>query len=131
MNIFFLSLSFLVVLYIVVCTFKYAFGLVLTSSIVITGSTLANHYGGQSALLLTLIISPVIYVAVTDLLNRISMMKFSNVPVKSQHIERQLKSNDIVEAAPLSGEWISGKTPELTFQQPLIGDVKALPRPWL
>jgi hypothetical protein len=131
MNIFFLSLSFLVILYIVVCTFKYSLGLVLTSSIVITGSTLANHYGGQSALLLTLIISPVIYVVVTDLLNLISMMKFSYVPVKSQHMEKQPTSNDLVEAAPLSGEWISGKTPEMTFQQPLIGDVKALPRPWL
>jgi len=130
MNLFFFSLIFLVVLYIAVCTFKYALGLVMTSSIVITGSILANHYGGSSALLLTLVISPIVYIAVSDLLTWFQEKKISLFPVISLQTEKQPDANT-AEAEPLSGEWISGKTPELTFQQPLIGDVKALPRPWL
>jgi hypothetical protein len=130
MSLFFFSLIFLVVLYITVCTFKYALGLVLTSSIVIFGSTLANHYGGQSALLLTLIISPIAYIVVTDLLTWFQEKRTSWLPVISLHIETQYDANT-VEAAPLSGEWISAKTPKLTFQQPLIGNLKALPEPWL
>ena len=36
-----------------------------------------------------------------------------------------------VEEPPLQGEWIDGKAKSITRQEPLIGDVKALPPSWL
>lgn len=169
MNILLISLTLIAVLYIVVSAFKYAFTLVFTSSLVIAGSTLANHYAGQSAMLLVLIIAPVLYIAIPELdgilksvvhtlsgiqifsgliTNAISFMirvfiyitsLFAKAPKLFPLVRngsRLLKVvNDKalteVEDQPLKGEWISGKTPQLTFKQILIGDLKALPRPWL
>ena len=130
LNTILLSLIAFVVFYITAATFKYAAGFVLTASLVTTGSTLANHYGGQSAMLLMLVLSPVIYVAVSDLLERFKSVKRVYISVTSPIIEQHHSATGLVETT-LTGEWISGKTPEITFQQPLIGDVKALPRPWL
>lgn len=131
MNLFYFSLISFVVLYIAVCALKYAFSLVLTSSIVILGSALANHYSGHSAMLLVLFVSPVLYVVVTDLNGRLRSAKQPMASVKSQTIEQRQKATEVVEAAPLTGEWISGKTPVITFQQLLLGEVNSLPKPWL
>ncbi len=131
MNTLLFSLVVFVVLYITVCALKYALGLVTTSSIVISGAALANHYAGQSAMLLILLISPVLTVVVTDLIGTLRSEKLPFAAMKSQRIEQQQSATEVVESAPLSGEWISGKTPRLTHQQPLIGDVKAIPKPWL
>ena len=131
MNTLLFSLVVFVVLYITVCALKYALGLVTTSSIVISGAALANHYVGQSAMLLILLISPVLTVVVTDLIGSLRSVSLPFATVKSRRIERQQSATEMVEAAPLSGEWISGKTPELAHQRPLIGNVKALPSPWL
>jgi len=130
LNTILLSLIAFVVFYIAAATFKYAAGFVLTASLVTTGSTLANHYGGQSAMLLMLVLSPVIYVAVSDFIERLKSVKRINLSVKTPIIEQHHSATELVETT-LTGEWISGKTPEITFQQPLIGDVKTLPRPWL
>jgi hypothetical protein len=70
MNTFLFSLIIFVVLYIAVSAFKYALGLVITSSIVISRAALANHYAGQSAMLLILLVSPVLTVVVTDCITR-------------------------------------------------------------
>ena len=132
-----LSLIAFVVIYISATALKYALGTVFTSIFVISGSALANHYGGQSALLLTLIISPVLYIVVSDLFEKLCSVKLPFALVAIPRIEKQRIEPELVdvtpllEAAPLQGEWISGKTPELTFQRPLIGDVTALPKPWL
>ena len=131
MNLFYFSLISFVALYIAVCALKYAIGMVLTSSIVILGSALANHYSGQSAMFLVLFVSPVLYVVVTDLIGRLRSAKLPMASVKLQAIEQRHQATEVVEAAPLSGEWISGKTPAITFQQHLLGEVNSLPKPWL
>ena len=130
MNIILFSLIAFVILYIVVCTLKYAIGFALTATLVIPGLTLANHYGGQSAMLLLLVVSPVIYIAVSDLIERLKSVKLPVLSVITPFIEQQRSNAGLVETT-LTGEWISGKTPGITFQQPLIGDVKTLPEPWL
>ncbi len=124
-------LSLLVVIYIVYTALKYAFKLLLTTTILISGSTIANAYGGQTATLFFLSLTPVLYVMASDLFGTIRSGKPLFSFVEKQAVEQLHESTGLVEAAPLSGEWISGKTPEITFQQPLIGDVKALPKPWL
>ncbi len=160
MNIILVSLTTLAALYIVVSAIKYAFRLVFTSSIVIVGSTLANHYGGQSAALLILIISPVLYIAIPDSVGTLKSVLqvfsglifqpltrfflyfislFAVAPKAYSLVQAGPRSLNVidnktlaeVEDQPLKGEWISGKTPQLTFSQIKIGDVKALPRPWL
>jgi hypothetical protein len=81
-------------------------------------------------MLLMLVLSPVIYVAVSDFIERLKSVKRINLSVKTPIIEQHHSATELVETT-LTGEWISGKSPEITFQQPLIGDVKTLPRPWL
>ena len=118
-----------VLIYIAVCTFKYAFGLLLKAAIVISGSVLVYQQTGHTGLLMFLVISPVMYIALSDLIASLMSAK-SLVFVNTQTIE-QCASTNLVETAPLTGEWISGKTPKLDYRPNLIGDVKALPELWL
>ena len=130
MNIFiFLILAF-VVIYIAVCAFKYAHRLLSTMAIVITGSTLAYPYCGQAGVLTIFVVSPVLYVAVSDFVETLKSAK-PFVLVETRAFEQQHQATDITENAPLTGEWISGKTPKLAYRPVLIGDVKELPRPWI
>jgi len=126
-----LFLSLFVVTYILVAAFKYAPRIAVTTFFIIVGSTAIYREYGQTAVLLILSLSPVLYVVVSDLVGTLTSVKLS-MPALSQSVEQQ-EATDLVEAAPLVGDWISGKTPKLSFQQVLIGDldVKTLPRPWL
>jgi len=79
-------------------------------------------------MLLILLISPALTVVMADLIGTLRSAKLPFATVKSQRIEQQQLTIEVVKAAPLSGEWISGKTPELTHQEPLIGKVLGIRR---
>jgi len=130
MNTALLSLSFFAIVYITVTAFRYALPLIIKTTVIISGLTLIHHHYGQSAMLLALTLTPVLYVVLSDLVGTLTSVKLPVVTL-TRTIENQHEGTELTEAKPLVGEWISGKTPEVTHQQILIGDVKALPKPWL
>ena len=118
-NLILLSLTALVVLYISVVALKYALGIAITAITILSGSAAANHFGGQSAMMLVIIVSPVLYIVVSDTVAKLRTVKLPQLLVSIPRTEKQRIEPELVEveAAPLKGEWISGKTPELTFKQ--------------
>ncbi len=123
-------LTVIAIIYIVVMAFKYVFRMLLIASIVLTGSTIAYVQLGQSAMLQFLILSPVLYILVTDFFGTICSVKLPEISLRNFEAAEPQSSTDLVETT-LTGEWISGKTPAVSFQQPLIGELKRLPKPWL
>ena len=148
MNIILLGLTTFVVTYIAFCALKHAFKLVFSFSIFIACAASINHYGSQSDMLVFLALSPVLYVVSISVVKTFSTylrsimlytIGFSGFRLqvtfdwlKSAFSTRSVVFNQSseLEIVTLKGEWI-GNNPELTFQQSLLGDVKALPRPWL
>ncbi len=124
-------LTVIAIIYIVVMAFKYACRMLLIASILLTGSTIAYVHLGQSAMLQFLILSPVLYILVTDFFGTICSVKLPEISLRNFEAAEPQSSTDLVETTPLKGEWISGKTPAVSFQQPLIGELKRLPKPWL
>lgn len=120
-----------VMLYISFVAWKHARKLLITALTMISGLVLTNIYAGQSAMTLMLIVSPVLYIVVSDTVEKLRSIKLPFAWSYQPRIEKQFIEPELVEADPLQGEWISGKTPELPFKQPLLGNVDALPKPWL
>lgn len=120
-----------VMLYISFSAWKHARKMTITALTMISGLALTYIYAGQSSMMLVIIVSPFLYVVASDTVEKLRSIKLSFAWLNTPCIEKQPVEPELVEAAPLKGEWISGKTPELTFKQPLLGDVDALPKPWL
>ena len=124
--------------YVFLNAFLYAFKTLLGASLVISGATLANQYGGQTAVLAFLVLTPFVYVIGIDLFGTVRrlQMKLAGLMLAKKLSDNSMDSNNgshLVEAPPLVGEWISGKTPSQDGDdfKPMIGDMKSLPRPWL
>jgi len=137
-NIILFSIITVVLIYVFINAFLYAFKTFLGTSLVTFGATLANQYGGQTAVLAFLVLVPFIYVIVIDLFGTVRrlQLKLAGPKLAKNFSGNSIDSNNgshLVETPPLVGEWISGKT---TFRdgddfKPMIGDMKSLPKPCL
>jgi hypothetical protein len=120
-----------VMLYISFVAWTHARKFLITALTMISGLALTNIYAGQPAMILVLVVSPVLYIVGVDAVEKLRSIKLSFAWFYMPRIEKQFIEPELVEAAPLKGEFISGNTPEIEFKQPLLGDVEALPKPWL
>ncbi len=133
-NIILASIILVVLTYVFLNAFLYAFKTLLGASLVISGATLANHYGGQTAVLVFLVLAPFVYVIAIDLFGTVRRLQLKLAGLK---LAKNISGNSIdptsgsqlAETPPLVGEWISGKTPSPDGDdfKPMIGDMKSLP----
>lgn len=137
-NIILFSIILVVLAYVFINALLYAFKTLLGTSLVISGATLANHYGGQTAVLAFLVLAPFVYVIAVDLFGAVRrlQLKLTGFILAKNKFGNNIGSNHgshLVEAPPLVGEWISGKTTSSDGEdfKPMIGDMKSLPKPWL
>ena len=88
--------------YIAFVALKYARGVLITTLTFVSTLTITNNYAGQAAMMLVLTAYPVLYIAGADAVEKLRSIK-------------------------LTFAWLT--LPRI--EQPLIGDVDALPKPWL
>ena len=92
-------------------------------------------------MIIALIISPVLFIAGSSFIEfcrNLTLPSASMTPLitstmpGTQLVTSSILGTQLMESDPLTGEWISAKTPKLDFQQIKLGNyVEALPEPWL
>ena len=126
-----MNLTFILILvglaYIVVVAARYCFMHSLAAIAMVGVWIVLYQQGGPGALTAGFFLTPVFWVMIQDMLERLESRR---QPVHVADSAVDPESTYDAETT-LKGEWIDGKAPALTRQQPLIGDVKALPPSWL